>query len=263
MLNSPVADQANFSSLFPTSDFSSLIRKDRGVLDKCISANTLLNDFDNFLSAYSRLGEDDVVRSKVVSLFEVRVAMFIFTKKFESRTSYPSLLATAHAAWKEIKVHDDKLPEWIKLKPLGASGSSSSVAAPSTTIRDINRDGVLSDEIMIRKGFKPDAIISNGERHVIISELCSDLHNVKVKPCDKHGNVVEDAAIEELPRMVLIDKFMAHKIVKPEFVTTYPEPCLNHEIKVSALQGALKVAMMADFAQSDETRVVLQTSPQV
>ena len=154
MLNSPseFSDTKEHSTLFavPSADVASIgpSGRNRGC---AIEANEWMVNFGNYLDAYGRITEGD--RARLVSDFQVTLVMHVHQKKSDTRKSYNSLIAIAHAHWTQAKARDDRLPAWGKLSSFEPD-KQKGTKANAVGLREVRPDGQITNAELERRGFK-------------------------------------------------------------------------------------------------------------
>ena len=262
MLNSPVSNSANDSTLFSNIDFHSLtgLGKNRAA---AAEASNWMQYADLFLDAYSVLDADQ--KSKVVNAMEIRMVMHVQGKRSETRSSFGSLLDIASKFYEEAKALDTKLPRWNKL-PLKQDSNVASTKAGSR-IREISGDTV-QDYILNQKGFHVGSTIVKvaTKQKYTISAFDSNLKTVRCEAqVDEDGEEEQETQEPlEVSRFELIDgsTWQTFVVKKPTFMTSMPSPIDHTEFKQSVIAGMVKHSLGQEFSKSHESHTTLQTAPE-
>ena len=156
MLTSPGCDANGYSNTFAAHDFASL--KTAGSNRQAATeANSWMTDAEQFLSAYGARIVKSMV-SKLQSMLEVRIVMFVHQKKADTRASWSSLLDIAVQVYADVKVYDARLPTWTKI-PADAADAKTSVGQ-GATLRETGSN-IINKSILAEKGFNVDKQIVN------------------------------------------------------------------------------------------------------
>ena len=263
MLNSPHCDANGYSNLFSQVDFASL-----NSMGKNKAAATVVNAWlvaaDQFLAAYGS-NIDPIVRSKLLSVLEVRAVMLVHGKKSDTRKNYASIEEIAHKFHEDCKREDPKIPAWNKL-PVKAFVAVA-ITATGKGLRETSAEGIVDDSLLLEKGFKNDQAIKNAKTGEFYKIIALDA-NKKTVTCIKEAQAkaTKDTKAKKIQinRVDLLQGvWTPYKEIKPQFLTVIGNPMDNFDYKASVIAGIVKNAIALEFTKSSEDDCVLQTAPDV
>ena len=153
MLNSPTADQGGYSNLFSVYELKQICQREVKIMPKLKEIHDAIMTVDAFLKAYGKFSELQL--TKLISVLEVKCIMFLFNKKFTSRTSYESVKEIMASVLHESRSIDSKLPDM----PMLAGSITDASKRPKLESSALRQVGKVSDEELEAKGFKVGAII--------------------------------------------------------------------------------------------------------
>lgn len=257
MLNSPVADESDTCVLFSNTDFMRLKNREPKLMLKLTEANTLINQFRDYLRAYSKLDEKQVTR--ISSIFEVKAVMHCFDKKADSRASHATLLHALNSVYDLAKGLDALLPSWNLLQKVRDSPQQE---IPAGALRQIAMDGSgrIQDTELAAQGFKVGTCVrqlkDDSDIHFEITSLGSN--EVVV-----HARRSSDSEIVEIKRSDLLSTYIVKDVKQTLVVEGCPSPANNKSILRAVLEGQLKNAMLLEFHKSSncEEQCDLRLSP--
>ena len=280
MLNSPVADSSNASTLFTQSDFNGL---SMGKVRKlAYEANDWMLQATLYLNAYASMS--DSLKAALIDRMEVRMVMHTHSKKFASRSNFDSLAHIAFQFWTEAKELNPSLPAWTKIPASVAKASASDVKPASSRIREVSSDSV-SDSMLADRGFRVGSLLKNSTTNEIyeIMLLNPNLKTVKCKlkrdaatetakenPKTLAAKIKSNAAkaeedMLEISRLELLDACTWSLYIekKSTFLTSCGNPSSHADFVMSIVAGRAKEIMCQDFGKSLEDSTTLQLTPEV
>ena len=280
MLNSPVADSSNASTLFTQSDYNGLSMGKIRTL--ALEANEWMMQASLYLNAYASL--PDSSKAALLDSMEVRMVMHTQNKKFASRANFDSLAHIALQFWNEAKELNPSLPSWTKIPATVAKASASDAKPASSRIREVSSDSV-SDSVLADRGFRVGSFVKNSTTNKIY-EIMLLSPNLKTVKCKLKRDTANETAKEkpknlaakiksnaekaetdmlEISRLELLDacKWSLYIEKKSTFLTSCGDPSSNADLVMSIVAGRVKEIMCQDFGKSLEDSTTLQLTPEV
>ena len=278
MLNSPTADQGGYSNLFSVYELKQICQREVKIMPKLKEIHDAIMTVDAFFKAYGKFSELQL--TKLISVLEVKCIMFLFNKKFTSRTSYESVKEIMASVLHESRSIDSKLPDMPMLAG-SITDASKRRKLESSALRQV---GKVSDEELEAKGFKVGAIIKTlkdpdtREQFKIIS-LNADGTTVNLLPIsagtepEKKNNAKEAKAKakakgrakaneeqEEHGLTVKRTDLHAYKLVidqTPVFITDICPLVEDISLVRSIIEGAVKQACLKEMCNSSEDECIV------
>ena len=253
LLNAPTANSTGHATLFGKGDFTSLNFGGRNV-PFAIDANKLMVAADKFLGAYARLPA--ATKTKLLSDLEVRCVMHVHQKRFDTRKTYNNLLEIAAQLHYEAKVVDPRLPNWQKLDGLCVEPAAK--PEPITTLREIRKDGLIPDSELESRGFKVNAMLVDKEdTKWQITAFNQNLETVTLTEIPDSDSEHE-AETRDVDRVELLGRWALHIDTGKVFCEDYPCPTTHTQLRCDIWAGAIKGAMVHEFAKTSEAHCKLQ-----
>ena len=178
MLTSPQQDAQGFCSTFTIYDVQSL--KTMGVnRDEATTAASWIDGAEQFLAAYgARIDEKDA--SRMLSILETRMVLYVHKKSCDTRTSFASMRDIAGAFYLDMKKKDERIPKWSKLGDFTDKPEVSKKKNESVVLRETGNG--VSEDILSEKGFKVDGLLQDNDQNVYeLKSLNADAKTVTLK----------------------------------------------------------------------------------
>ena len=170
--------------LFNAADYQAIAAPNGKLRPFAIQAAKHMKTARDFIDAYSNLGQG--ARVRLLSDMEVRMVTHVHQKRCDTRRSFKSILHIMQAMYDEAQAESKALgrtlPDWPVLAGLAREGDDT-LAASSASMRELDMDGAITDQVFRRAGF--------GDGVLVVSKSPDEREGTfKVTRCDEQEVVL-------------------------------------------------------------------------